>query len=473
MKSKILCALLVVCMLAALLPTAVTAADPDITVTFFNKGTKTERDNKTPGVYIPLTIKPGDPAKYITTDAEGKMTVWTDAAAPADNFVKLDYPADGAATLKVTLKNVYINGQGASDAYQAPAIGFGDGNYAISMELVGANKILDGNSAGIKYLAGKGMTITGAGTLDINLNASAAGALWAAGGDLLIKNTTVNFSVLQGNHSLHHAIFAATGSVAIEGSKITSVTDGGALVYLGTTDDIAGGDGKGRFTLTTDETRTIKVKDSNIEAKINQNRNVFNSASPAVISNTTLKITLGTSSGPLFTPVPTFEGEYTAIAGLAKNAEKLDKLKVFEPKKTGSYTYFYMVPGIVELLPTEPPTEPTEPSTPDTTTPDATTPDATTPDATTPDVTTPDATTPDATTPDATTPDATTPNESKPAGDNKPGESKPAADTDGAEQDGEKSGNPLKVVLIVLIVLVVAAGGAVGVLFYLKKKKAQ
>ena len=486
MKSKILCALLALCLLVSLLPMTVSAANPDITVTFFNKGNKSDRDNKTPGVYIQLTIKPGDPAKYITTNAEGKMTEWTDTAnAPTDNFVKLDYPADGAAKLKVTLKNVYINGQGTSDAYQAPAMDFGAGDYAIDMELVGVNKILDGCSAGIKYQASKGMTITGAGSLDINLNGSAAGALWVAGGDLLIKNTTMNFSVLQNNHSLHHAIFAATGSVAIEGSKITSVTDGGSFVYLGTTDDIAGGDGNGRFTLTSDTNRTIKVKDSEIDVKINQNRNAFNSASSAVISNTTLKITLGTSNGPIFSPAPTFEGEYTAIAGLAKNAEKLDKLKYYDAKKISSYTYFYMIPGIVELLPTEPEPEVTVPdtTTPDPIVPDTTEPDATTPDATTPDASTPDATTPSASTPDASTPSASTPSTTQPSGDTNSNTSTNTdktddtnkADTADKKDDGKKDDNeknPMKVILIVLAALLVVACGAFGVIFYLKKKKA-
>ena len=480
MKARILSMLLAICLMVTLLPMAVSAANPDITVTFFNKGNKSDRDNKTPGVYIPLTIKSGDPAKYITTNAEGKMTEWTDTAnAPTDNFVKLDYPA-GAAKLKVTLKNIYINGQGESDAYQAPAIEFGAGDYAIDMELVGINKILDGCSAGIKYQASKGMTITGAGSLDINLNGSAAGALWVAGGDLLIKNTTMNFSVLQGNHSLHHAIFADKGSVAIEGAKITSVTDGGSLVYLGTTDDIAGGDGKGRFTLTTDTNRTIKIKDSNIDVKINQNKNAFNSASPAVISNTTLKITLGASSGPLFSPAPTFEGDYTAIAGLAKNADKLEKLKYYK-RSLDSYTYFYMEPGIKELLPTtEPTTETTEPTTkpvddnkqpdtntPDTDTPDTNKPDTNTPDTNKPDTNTPDTNKPDSNTPDANNPDTNTPNEDTPEA-TQPDETQPADTTD----EDEKSGSPLKVVLIIIVVLVVLAGGAVGVIFYLKKKKA-
>lgn len=453
MKSKILCALLAVCMLVCLLPLSVSAADPDVTVTFINKDEST----------ISMTLTPGA-TKYVTTSAEGVMTEWTDAAAaPADNFIKLDYPADGTATLKVTFKNA--NADSESGKYHHPAIEFGEGAYAIAMELVGTNKVTDGNSSCIKYHAANGMTITGEGTLTLHQTKSAAGALWANGGDLLIKNTTLDITVSQGNHSLHHAILASKGSVSIEGSKITSVTDGGSMVYLGVTDEIAGGDGKGRHTLTTDTNRVIKIKDSDVNIKINQNKNAFSSAAPAVVSNTTLKITLGTSSGPLFSPVPTFEGEYTAIAGLAKNAEKLDKLKVFEPKKASSYTYFYMVPGVVELLPTTAPTEP----------------EATKPNATQPDATQPDATQPDATQPDATQPEVTQPDESKPADsgtketspvENKPSENKPATDTNTTGQDEEGPSKTLKIVLIIVIVVVVAAGGTFAVLLVLKKKKA-
>jgi hypothetical protein len=144
MKTRILCALLALFMIASLLPMAAMAADPDITVTFFNKGIKADVENKTPGIYISLTIKPGDAAKYITTNAEGKMTEHTDATAPADNFIKLEYPADGAANLKVTLKNINIDGMGANDAYHAPSIEFGAGAYSVNMELIGDSKIADG-----------------------------------------------------------------------------------------------------------------------------------------------------------------------------------------------------------------------------------------------------------------------------------------------------------------------------------------
>ena len=467
MRSKILCALLALCLIASLLPMSVLAEDPNVEVKFTNKDQSV----------VTITAQPGT-TQDVTTNAEGWMAAWTDtAAAPADNFIKLDYPADGKATLKVTFKNIFADSD--SPKYHVPAIEFGEGAYGIELELVGSNKITDGCSAAIKYLAGKGMTISGAGSLSLALSGSAAGALWATGGDLVIKNTTMDITVAQGNHSLHHAIFAAKGSVTIENTKLTSTTDGGSCVYLGTTDDIAGGAGKGRHVVTTDTNRVITVKNSELNITIKQNKNAFNSAAPAVISNTTLTVTLGSSSGPLFSPAPTFEGEYTAIAGLAKNAQKLEKLKYYDAKKISSYTYFHMVPGTVELLPTEPATEPTTPSTGNssTTTPKPTTPSTNTPEQTTPEETTPEATTPVVNTPEATTPEETTSKDTA-TQDTTPEETKDAVNNDKDNTDNTnntdnaKKGSPLTVVLIILGALIVVAGAGLGVVFYLRKKKA-
>ncbi len=449
MKTKILSALLALCLLASLLSPTVLAEDPSVTVTFINKDEST----------ITATVAPGA-IKYVTTNADGLMSEWTDtAAAPADNFIKLEYPADGAATLKVTLNNINANSE--SEEWHNPAIEFGEGNYAVVLELVGTNKIFDCNSAGIKYSAANGMTITGAGTLSLSLSGSVAGAIWANGGDLLIKDTTVDLTVAQGNHSLHHAIFASKGSVTIEGSKLTSTTDGGSCVYLGTTDEKAGGaKGSGRYTLDDATDRFIKIKDSTVTVTVKQNRNAFQSANPCTITNSTVKITLpGISSGPCFNPAPTIEGEYTAIAGLAKNAEKLDKLKEYNPKKQSSYTYFYMEPGIKDLLPKEEPTT------------EATKPAETKPVETKPVETKPVETKPVETKPVETKPVETKPVETKPV-ETKPVETKPVetnpVDTD--KDTEEKSGSPLKVVLIILIVLIVAGGAAVGVIFYLRSK---
>ena len=267
MKKRILCVLLALCLFASLLPMTALAADPDITVTFFNKGIKADVENKTPGIYISLTIKPGDPAKYITTNAEGKMTEHTDATAPADNFVKLEYPADGAANLKVTLKNVNIDGTGANDAYHAPSIEFGAGAYSVNMELIGDNKIIDGRSACIKNNNDGGLTITGAGNLTLQMGTAdsfgaAAAALWATGGDLVIKNTTVNFEIYTATSSQHNSILSAKGNVLLENVTIKNKTNnGGKLVFTGlaTANDP-------RYTIDPDANRKVTIKNCNIES---------------------------------------------------------------------------------------------------------------------------------------------------------------------------------------------------------------
>ena len=442
---KILSIVLAALLIISLLPMAVMAEAPaEVKIKIYN-GTAAD---------FTLTIADGDEV-YLVAGEEGKDLIkWTEAEAPTDKFVKFAYAAD-TGVLKTTYNNL-VTDQTEAGGYTCHGTWYQAGDYKVEIELIGTNSLTHGNSSSMKFENTGDITISGSGSMDVAQVGSASGAIWCAGGgNLTIKNTTMKFSVNPGSESaLHHALYMGKGSVSIEGSKIETMTLGGRLVYLGTNTAKTG-----RYTLDTDETRFIKIKDSTITGKAG--KTMFSSAAPATIENSTLKITLSGSSGPFIEPVPTFVGEFSAIAGLAKNAEKLDKLKEYNEKKLGSYTYFYAVPGIVELLPTEPTTEPTTVPT----------------EPTTPEVTTPDATTPDATTPDATTPTESKPVESKPT-ESKPAESKPAqadkndtADKDNAAE--EDSGNPLTVVLIILVVLVVLAGGAFGVILYLKKKKAQ
>ena len=176
----------------------------------------------------------------------------------------------------------------------------------------------------------------------------------------------------------------------------------------------------------------------------------FAAAAPAKISNTTVTVTKTSSSGrAIFVPAPTFEGDYTVIGGLAKNANNFSKLKVYQPSKIGSYTFIYAVPGIQDLIPTEPTTAPTEPpvvTQPATEPTEETLPPVATNPATTPNETTP-ATTPSQAAPVETTPDATEP-----------------ADTQ------ENGGNPIVAVMITVLVMVGLAAAAVVVLIILKKK---
>ena len=486
MKKKILCVLLALCLFASLLPMTALAADPDITVTFFNKGTNTERDNKTPGVYIWLTIKPGDPAKYITANAEGYMTEHTGDTAPADNFIKLEYPADGAANLKVTLKNIYINGMTANDAYHAPSIEFGEGAYSINMELIGDNKIVDGRSACIKNNNDGGLTITGAGSLAMQMGATdsfgaAAAALWANGGDLVIKNTTVNFEIYTSTSSQHNSILSAKGNVLLENVTIKNKTNNtGKLVFTGlaTANDP-------RYTIDPDANRKVTIKNCNIESATGGS--IFRTVAPVVINNSTIKATGG---APLFEGKekdvannPVIEGEFSGAYASKANATKQNKWKALTAdnmSKLKSCGFVYIVPGIVELVPTEPTTEPEPTTKPTTGNNDTTKPTTKDEDEVTQPTT--EETIPDETQNEATQPTTADKNEAtQPTTADKNEAAKPTtADKDDEKDDNktddateEKSGSPLvKVILIILIVLVVAGGAAVGVIFYLRSKNA-
>ena len=422
--------LLALCLTVGLLPMAAMAEAPaEVKVKFYN-GTAPD---------FTLTIPAGDTAYVVENDAK-ELIKWTETDAPTDKFIKLEL---AESTLKVTMNNVNVDLTEAG-GYTCHGIWFQAGDYGVDIDLVGTNSITHGNSACIKYENNGNNTITGAGSLEITQNGSAAGAIWSQGGDMTVKNTNLKFTINSGPSALHHAFYMAKGSITIEGTKIEALTMGGRLVYFGTTTAKTG-----RYTLDTDESRKLVIKDSEIVAKAGQTS--LETASPATIINSTVKITLTGSSGPAIAPAPTIEGEYTAIAGLAKNAEKLDKLKEYSEKKLGSYTYVYIVPGKVDLLPTTEPT--TEPTTAPTTEPT----EAPTTEAT-----------------EAPTTEATKPVEAtKPTTADKNEATKPADKDDNKTDKGEEtSGNPLKVILIILIALVVLGGGAVAVILILRNKNA-
>ncbi len=431
---RVFALIMALCLFAALLPMTVMAEAPtEVKVKFYNGVAKD----------FTLTINAGDTA-YVVPDDNKEIIKWTEEEAPADNFLKMEYVVEETATLKATFSNFVVD-QTEAGGYTCHGIWFQGGEYAVAIELIGENSMTHGKSACIKSENSGGMTITGAGSMSMNIGTaeavgSASGALWTNGGNLLIKDTTMNFTVFASASAKHHSILSAQGNVTIENCKINTSTLGGQLVYTGLATDR-----NVRYTLDPNPERFIKIKDSEIIGKAG--KTFFESVNPVTIENCTMKLTLSGSSGPAFSPAPVFEGDFTAIAGLAKNAEKLDKLKEYNEKKLASYTYLYVVPGIVDLLPTEPTTEATEP---EVTIPEVTIPEVTVPQVTEPKVTTPKVTEPKETTP-ATT-EATT----------------PATD----DVDDTTSGNPLMVVLIVMIALLVVAAATIGVLFYIRKKKA-
>ena len=391
-----------------------------------------------------LTLKADTGAAYVVANDDGTYAQWTQAEAPTDKYVKFEYIAGTPGVAKATFKNFKVDSTEAGNGgYTCHTFEFRSGAiYNVEIEVTGENSITQVKSASIKCSNEGTISIYGNGSLSLIQNGAASGAFWGNGGDLTVKDVTLNFAVDPGSNSAHHGIFMSTGSVTIDNVKSTSTIRGGGIIFIGTTDKEAGGTGKGRSTLSTDANRTITIKNSNITVTAGTG-SFCRSAAPAKISNSTLKLTKTSSSGSnIFVPAPAFEGDFTAIAGLAKNAEKLDKLKVYQEGKLGSYTYIYAVPGIVDLLPTEPTTEATEP---EVTEPEVTVPETTVPETTAPEVTQPATTEPAETTPATTAPADTT-------------------------NDGEEGGNPLVTVVIVIGVLIVLAGGGVAALFILKKK---
>lgn len=453
---KLFALILALCLIVGLMPMAAMAEAPEeVKVQFYvAKSTK-----------FTLTLKDGDVA-YVTTDADKLASKWEEADAPTDNFAKLEYKAE-SATLDVTFNNFNADMFDAG-GYTCHGIEFYAGEYAVNLNLVGQNSLRHGNSANMKLHNDGGITITGAGSLEMIMNGSGCGTIWSTCGDITIKDTTVNFNVDPGNDSMIHAILSTKSykqdaidrKVTIENSKIDAKLRGGNLVFFGEAqqkDDV-----NGRYTMDTKSNCQTFIKNCNIVSKCTSA--IVNTKIPAVISNTTWKAT--TDNAPLFAGegksvnAPTIEGDFSAIAGLKKNAEKLDKLKVYEPKKLSSYTYLYMVPGKVDLLPTTEPT--TEPTTAPTTEPT----EAPTVEATQP--TTADKN-------DATKPTTSDKNEAtKPTTADKNEATKPNTSdkNDKNNTTEEKSGNPLVTILIILIVLIVIAGGTIGVVFYLRNKNA-
>ena len=455
---KIISLLLALCLVAALLPIAALADEAVPKIRCFN-GPNSKNFYITPSATTPY---------YIVSKEDKTFEKWTGAEAPADNYVKFELIVGSPSVVKATFHNFNIDNFDAG-GYTCHSIEFQAAAYDVEIVLEGASSMLHGQSASIKCSNAGNTTIYGDGSLYLEQTEQAAAPLWIWNGDLLIKDTTLSIKVapLAGTNSTHQGILSSKGNVTIDNCKITSDTIGGSLVWMGPQDAR-----NSRTTVTDDTTRIITVKNSELDIKVHVGA-AFASAAPAVISNTTMKVTKTSASGrAIFVPAPTFEGEHTAIAGLAKNAENFSKLKVYQASKVGSYTFIYLVPGIQDLIPTEPEPEVTVPSVTD---PDPIVPETTTPDATEPDATEPTSapTTPAPTTPAESKPATSTPDATQSAGDNadKTDDATDAANTDNADnKDGGKEKSPIAVVMITVLVMVVLAGGAVATLIILKKK---
>jgi hypothetical protein len=408
------------------------------------------------------TVADGEFA-YVTSNDDLTVSDWTDTAtAPEDKFMKFEYDVE-SATLKVTMKNFKAD-MTTAGGYTCHGLEFPVGEYTVAMELIGENLLHHGKSSCIKTNNDGGLTITGTEGSSLTLNmgqnstdayGSATATLWMMKGDLTIKNTTLNFNVFTSTSSMHHCIATCGGNVLMEGVTVNhKANNGGHLVFMadGTVKDSR----DIRSTMDKNPERKITVKDCKIVS--DGHGGLFRSMSPVTLINTELKATTG--SAPLFSGesklpnAPVIEGEFSAAAGLKKNAEKQDKWKAYEPKKLKDYTFLYIVPGKVELVPTEE----TEPETQA----------PTIEETVAPTIEETVAPTTEATTPvnknEATQPTTGDKNEA----------TKPADKDDNKTDKGEeKSGSPLKVILIILIALVVLGGGAVAVILILRNRNAE
>lgn len=336
---KVFALILALCLIAALLPMAVMAEETETTTPTEATAPESVKVYIRFGATITLTLKSGEVA-YVTSGEDKTATKWTDKEnAPADNFLKLEYTAEEPATLKATFSNFHA--ESTASAYTSHGVEFTSGEYAVAVELIGENSMFQLKSACIKYNNAGGMTITGAGSLAMNMGTSeesgaASGTLWANGGDLLIKDTTMNFTIYSSKSSKHHAILSTKGNVTIEGCTINMQACGGQLAYTGLATDK-----NPRYTLDEDASRIITIKDSTVTGS--GKAQLLQSTAPAVLDNSSITFTTTTSEGIFYPQTPTLVGDYTAMGGAKESSAKdyeLDAKKLWSSSK-----YIKLTPG--------------------------------------------------------------------------------------------------------------------------------
>lgn len=442
---RILALALVFCLIACCLPMAATAeTTPTETTATAVKATVKVRNidsskDMTWAIAVGKTV-------YVVSDENKGFVKWTGKEPPTDHYAKFEHVGGEPSLLKATLKNLVIDISSDNTKSTRNAIEFKEGDYAVEMELIGDNIINNHHASAIKFYNTHGLTIFGDGTLSITqgsaeVSSASAGAIWGYGGDMVIK-ANINVSVSSGDTvNPHHAFLASKGNIIFDGAKISSKTDGGQVAFLGVVNSSSV---RCRNDLDPATDRFIFIKNSEITS--NAKHASFKATNPVTISNSTLTLTKRVTNTDakyaVFNNPPQFEGEYTAMGGLATKPENA---KAYNPKKINSYTYFSVLPYAV-------PTEPTEEETvPPTTQPAETQPAETKPVETKPVETKPVETKPAETKPTETTPEVTEPNE---------------------PTEPDSSTSPLKVAMIISICTFAASGMAVGVLWFLKKKKA-
>lgn len=357
MKKRILSLLLVICMVASLLPMAVSAEDAKVASMTFAKGYTLNADGDKASSDISLTVTEGGEAAYALTTAEGLVT--KDSANASNYHIKFEYPAGGTPTL-------YLNGANIkNEANYGMRPGYGKGLFDLKV-VVEADSQVESNY-GCIYTKGGDLTISGPGKLSLtvtNLH-SAIGVLKPNDidqYDLYLKdaNLDVKFSgvsgelvsVEKGNIYIENTTFKGTSGVGsafnIKGdiSVLNSTVDintswagfttavGGITIEKSTINAIAG-------FRPIDAKKDVLIKDSTAFLEGDHFENAaINIWGNFVIDNSTVE--MFALQMPLFTEgtIPTFVGYYRAVAG-----EDDDATARYNEEFYDSYQYMKVVPA--------------------------------------------------------------------------------------------------------------------------------
>ena len=439
MKKRIFTLLLTLCLLVSVLPLAVSAEDPYVTVKLvryvlnYVEGT----------VGLTMHVTPGE-TKYAVTSAEG-----VPAEGTADNWtIKVDFPADGKPT--ITLKGATLKG-GTNEFPMHIA-----GNVDLTVEVTEDSRIDATNRCGLSNQNFGVTTLTGPAkltvcTTDANCIATGAQTSYDAG-EMIIKDTNLELKP-NGSSTSRSAIGFSGKDLTIDNSKINITATGTSLGISGYAIVNKNDDGSIKtigsyWTPKNDEgVRNLTIQNGSVITGNATSRQFLGATGVITIKDSTIEAAVGKGNlDTIFNKKPILEGEYTAVAGA--NTEKLLEYK---PSKFTSYKYFKLVPGKVSLeelgVTTAPTTEPTTAPTTEPTTAPTTEP---TTEATV-------APTVEATVP-ATQP-ATNP------------ESQPTVPATQPVTDAEDGGNAGTIVVICIVALVVLAGAAATVIIMKKKAK--
>lgn len=335
MKKRILGLILALCLVVGLLP--MTAFAEDVQVTF--KLNNLAGEGLSPS--IEATITPSATPLYYTTNDSKEFVAWTGAEAPTDNdkYIKVSYPVAAEPVVYVTLNKIDAVNTATGYGHTCNAIHFAEGAYALHITLQGANSIETGGGANIHSEAIKGTTITGSGSLTM-ITGTAPGCITARRGDLLIKDTTLEFT--HAGSSWRHAILldgfdgvevkGGSNNLVIEGSTITATIKSGGLVFFG---KMTGSNASGASVTDNLSTRTLNIKNSTITAITATGGSVFRTNTPAVIEYCNIIASCSTSSQRLFRVTPVLTG-MTVLGG--EYADGRDAAE-WDAENYGKYKY--------------------------------------------------------------------------------------------------------------------------------------